>query len=61
VSEVSEGFVDRFTRGADELRDLLLGQVVRHAQRGPLLSAESLRQVEQLLGDATRDVGEDQV
>ena len=48
-------------RGADELRQLLLREVVVHPQAVALLGAEALGQAEQRLGDAAGHVGEDEV
>jgi hypothetical protein len=61
VSEVGERLVDGLARCAHELSDLLLRQVVGDAQRAALLSAEALGQLQQLLGHASGDVGEDEV
>jgi hypothetical protein len=61
VGEIGERLVDRLTRGADQLRDLFLGQVVRDSHRVTLLGAESLRQLQQLLGHPAGHVGGDQI
>ena len=59
--EVGERLVDRLAGGADQLGELLLGEVVGdvHAVVGG--AAEAVGEVEQRLGDAAGDVGEDQV
>jgi glyoxylase-like metal-dependent hydrolase (beta-lactamase superfamily II) len=59
--EVREGLVDRLPRRADELRELLLGEVVVDVQAVGLLVAESVGQVEQVLGDPAGDVREHKV
>ena len=61
MGEVGQRLVDGFPRGAHKLRDLLLGQVVGDPHRPTLLSAEALRQLQQLLRDPAGDVGENQV
>jgi hypothetical protein len=48
-------------RGAHELGDLLLREVVGDPQQTGLLRPEALRELQQRLGHAARDVGEDQV
>src|SRR5947209_18542378 len=47
VREVGKRLVDGLPRRADQLRDLLLRQVVGDAQRAALLRAEPLRQLKQ--------------
>jgi hypothetical protein len=43
------------------LGELLLGEVVRHAQLATVNRAELLRQLQQLLGDPSGHIDEDQV
>src|SRR5690625_3382085 len=59
--EVRQGLVDGLAGGADQLGQLLLGEAVgdHHAVIG--LAAEALREIEDVLGHAAGDVGEDQV
>ena len=59
--EVGESLVDRLARGADELRQLLLGQVMVYVHAVVPLVTEPLGKLQQLLGDPTWDIGEDQV
>jgi len=59
--EVSEGFVDRLPGRADELRELLLGEVVVDVQSVGLLVAEPVGKVQQVLGDPAGDVSEHEV
>jgi hypothetical protein len=59
--EVGQRLVDRLARGADELGELLLRQVVRDVHALVARGAEALRQVEQRLGHPTGDVAEDEV
>src|SRR6266567_8202067 len=64
LGEVGEGLVHRLARGADELGQLLLGQVVGDLDALLVLAgrlAEAGGQVEQRLGDAAGNIGEDQV
>jgi hypothetical protein len=61
VGEIGERIVDRLARCADQLGDLLLGQIVGHAHGAVVLGAEPLRQLQELLGDAAGHVGEDQI
>ena len=57
--ELGQGLVDRLAGGADELGELLLGQVVRDVDALVGGLAEPVGQVQQRLGDAAGDVGED--
>ncbi len=59
--EVGQRLVDRLARGADQLRQLLLREVVVHPHAPRLRGAEALGQLEQRLGDPAGHVGEDQV
>jgi glyoxylase-like metal-dependent hydrolase (beta-lactamase superfamily II) len=59
--KVRESLVDRLPRRPDQLRQLLLRQVVVHLKAFIRLLAEPLRQVEQRLGDPSGNVGEDEV
>ena len=59
--EVGERLVDRLAGGADQLGELLLGEVVVHVDAVVGGAAEAVGEVEQRLGDAAGDVGEDQV
>ena len=61
MGEVGQRLVHRLTRGADQLSDLFLSQVVSHPHRAALLGAEPLSELQQLLGDPARHVGEDEV
>ena len=61
MGEIGECLVDRLPGRAHELRDLLLRQIVGHAQRATFLRPEPLCQLQQLLGHPARHVGEDQV
>src|SRR6202022_2344460 len=60
VREIRERLVDRLPRRADEVRQLLLCQVVRDPQALVLMPAESLRQLQQLFGETAGPVGRDQ-
>ncbi len=59
--EVGERLVDRLPGRADELGQLLLGEVVVHMQAVGLLLTEALGEIEQVLRHPARHVGEDQV
>jgi glyoxylase-like metal-dependent hydrolase (beta-lactamase superfamily II) len=59
--KVRECLVDRLPRRPDQLRELLLRQVVVHLKALIRLLAESLRQVEQRLGDPSGNIGKDEV
>src|SRR6476469_3221374 len=61
VPEVGERLVDGLPGRADQLGQLLLGEVVRDPQVPTLLLAELTRQLQQRLGHPAGDVGEDQV
>lgn len=59
--EVGEGLVDRLTRGADQLGQLFLREVVDDVDALLRLHAEAAREVEQRAGHAPGDIREDQV
>lgn len=59
--EVGQRLVDCFPRGPDQLGQFLLRQVVMDVQAVPLLFAEPVGQVEQVLRHPAGHVGEDQV
>jgi hypothetical protein len=59
VGESAERLVRRLPARANQLSDLLLGQVVGDSQRVAFTGAELLCQLQQLLGDPSGDVGED--
>lgn len=59
--EIGQSLIDGLARRADQLRKLLLGQVVRDEDALVSGATETLGEVEQRLGDAAGDVGEDQV
>jgi hypothetical protein len=59
IGEGAERLVRRLQRRANQLSDLLLGQVVDHSQRVAFTGAELLCQQQQLLGDPSRNVGAD--
>jgi glyoxylase-like metal-dependent hydrolase (beta-lactamase superfamily II) len=59
--EVSEGLVDCLPGRPDELRELLLGEVVVDVQAVGLLVAEPVGKVEQVLRDPAGDVSEHEV
>jgi hypothetical protein len=59
--KIGKSLIDGFTRGADKLRQLLLGQIMMHMHAIVPLVAEPLRQLQQLLGNPAGDIGEDQV
>ncbi|MPM69828.1 hypothetical protein SDC9_116776 [bioreactor metagenome] len=59
--EVGQCLVDRLAGGADQLGQLLLGEVVVHQDALGALLAEPAGQIDQGLGDPARHVGEDQV
>ncbi len=59
--EVGQRLVDRLAGGADQLGELLLGEVVVDVDAVLGGAAEAVGEVEQRLGDTARDVGEDQV
>ena len=61
MGEVGKRLVDGFPRSADQLGDLLLRQVVGDPHRATFLGAETLGQLQQLLGHPARHVGEDEV
>ena len=61
LGEVGEGLVDRLARGADELGQLLLREVVGDEDAVLGRATEAAGQVEQGLGDTTRHVREDEV
>ena len=59
--EIGQGLVDRLAGGADQLGQLLLGEVMVHVYAVVALVAEPLGELEQLLGHPPGHVGEDQV
>ena len=59
--EIGQRLVHRLAGCPDQLGDLFLSQVVRHPHRAALLGTEALRELQQLLGDPTGHVGEDEV
>jgi glyoxylase-like metal-dependent hydrolase (beta-lactamase superfamily II) len=59
--EIGQRLVHRLPGRADKLSQLLLGEVMVHVQAVPLLLAESLGQIEQVLRHPARYVGEHQV
>src|SRR5262245_43077959 len=59
--EVGERLVDGLAGGADQLGQLLLGEVVVDVYAVVGGAAEAVGQVEQGLGHPARNVGEDQV
>src|SRR5690625_2738576 len=59
--EVRQGLVDGLAGGADQLGQLLLGEAVGDHHTVIGLAAEALREIEDVLGHAAGDVGEDQV
>src|SRR6478735_2133758 len=59
--EVGERLVDRLAGGADQLGELLLGEVVVDVDSVVGGAAEAVGEVEQRLGDAAGHVGEDEV
>ena len=61
MSEVGEGLVNGLPGCADELSDLLLGEVVGHPHGAALLGAEALGELQQLLGYPTGHIGENQI
>ena len=61
VGEGRECLVHGFAGCADELGDLLLGEVVVDPQGAAFLGSEAVGQLQQRLGHASGDVGEDEV
>jgi hypothetical protein len=59
--KIGERLVDRLARGAHQLRELFLSQVVVHVHTVLTFVSEPLRQFKELLGDPARNVGEDQI
>src|SRR4029079_17683948 len=59
--EVGQGLVDSLAGGADQLGELLLGQVVVDVDAVVGGAAEAVGEVEQRLGHPPGHVGEDQV
>jgi alkanesulfonate monooxygenase SsuD/methylene tetrahydromethanopterin reductase-like flavin-dependent oxidoreductase (luciferase family) len=61
LTEVAERLVHRLPRRPDQLRQLLLRQIVFHPEGAVLLHPVPLRQPQQLLGQPAGHVGEDEV
>ena len=61
MGKVGQSLIDGFPGCADELGDLLLGEVVGHPHCTALLCAEPLGELQQLLGDPAGHIGENQV
>ncbi len=61
VCEGGERLVYGLTGSANELGDFFLGEVMVHAEGAALLNTEAVSQLQQSLGNAARNVGEDEV
>lgn len=61
VGKGGERLVDGLTRGADQLGNLFLGEIVVYAQGAAFLDAEAIGQLQQSLCHAAGNIREDEV